>query len=422
MTMAYFPMIVRCILTGLSLVAFARGAEEPMTLERVLREVGEQHPQVRAARALAQAEREKIAQASAWEDPTVGAEMMRESSLRLNRYSAIEWSVAQKLPVTSQRKRRTELAKAEAAVAASNVSAQLTPLLIQATDAFFHLVHARELLNLTKGNDEVLAQALRATQARLADGGGNVLSVLLAETERARLQEQVIGYEREITEATTMLNTLRNLPTDAPIGLVDVASVHRLRPIESFDALRTQALANRPELRVAEAKVTVAERATDVARAWIPDPEVTVRARTVKGNSDPISEYDTGIAISVPWFNRGKYGASIREAKHRRDAAEQDVATLRSQTLAELRDAWAKYDAADRLVKLQEEKLVPLAERAVTAAQAGLDSGKSSLLELIAAQKNLRDARNALVVAWADRARATAALGAMTGQNLLTTP
>lgn len=408
----------RWILIGVALVAFARAGEEPLTLERVLRDVTELHPQVQAARARAQAEREKIPQASAWEDPTVGVEMMREGTMRLNRYSAIEWSIAQKLPVTSQRKRRTELAKAEAAVAAGNVSAQLTPLLIQATDAFFHLVHARELLELTKGNDELLAQALRATQSRLADGGGNVASVLLAETERARLQEQVIGYEREITEATTMLNTLRNVPVDTPIGLIDVASVHRLQAVESFDALRAKALANRPELRAAEAKVTAADRATDVARAWIPDPEVMVRARTVKGNSDPISEYDTGIAISVPWFNRGKYRASVREAQHRREAAELDVGALRSQTIAELRDAWAKYEAADRAVKLSQEKLVPLAERAVDAARTGLDSGKSGLLELIAAQRNIREVRNALVVAWADRARAMAVLSAATGQNI----
>lgn len=400
----------------------AQGAEEPLTLAQVLRDVSEQHPQVRSARAMAQAEKEKIPQASAWGDPTVGVEVMRERSTRLNHYDMIEWSVAQKLPVTSQRKRRTELAKAEAAAAASNVSAQLTPLLIEATDAYFHLVHARELLELTKGNDAVLSQAVQAVQAKLADGGGNVASVLLAETERARLQEQVISYEREINESTTMLNTLRNLPPDAPIGVVDIASIHRVRPVESFENLRAQALANRPELRAAEAKVTAADRATDLARSWIPDPEVMVRARTVKGTGGPVAEYDTGIAISVPWLNRGKYRASVRESQHRRDAAELDVAALRSKTLAELRDAWTKYDAADRAVKLHQEKLVPLAERSVDAARTGLDSGKSGLLELIAAQKNLRDVRNALVVAWADRARAGAMLASMTGQNPFTLP
>lgn len=392
-------------------------ADDTLSLARVLRDVSEQHPKIQAAQALAQAGRERIPQASAWDDPTVGVEMMRRGTLRPNRYSELEWSVSQKLPVTGQRKSRMELAKAEAAAALSNVSAQLTGLLIRATDEFYHLAHARELLELTKSNDEILASAVRAMQAKLADGATSVASVFLAETERARLQEQVIAYEREVAEAASMLNTLRNLPAETPIGPLELAPGHSTGAMESFDALRERALANRPELRAAEAKVTAADRATDVTRAWLPDPELMVRARSVKGSGDPISEYDTGIAISVPWFNRVKYRAGVRESQRRREAAELDVVALRSQTVAELRDAWIKFQAANRATALYEDNILPLAERSLDASRTGLDSGKSGILELVAAQRNLREVRNALAAARADRARAVAVLGAMTGQT-----
>lgn len=415
-------MKIRLLLLSVASAALAAHADDTLSLARVLRDVGEQHPQIQAAQALAQAERERIPQASAWDDPTVGVEMMRRDTLRPNRYSELEWSVSQKLPVTGQRRSRTELAKAEAAAALSNVSAQLTGLIIRATDEFYHLAHARELLELTKRNDEILGSAVTATQAKLADGATNVASVLLAEMERTRLQEQVIAYEREVAEATSMLNTLRNLPPETPIGPLDLAAGHPTEAMESFDSLRERALANRPELRAAEAKVTAADRATDVARAWLPDPEVMVRARTVKGSGDPISEYDTGIAISVPWFNRGKYRAGVRESQRRREAAELDVAALRSQTVAELRDAWIKFQAANRATALYEDNILPLAERSLDASRTGLDSGKSGILELVAAQRNLREVRNALAAARADRARAVAVLGAMTGQTLFTLP
>ena len=64
-------MKFRFLLLCLAASAMA-GAADKLTLPRVLREVSEQHPQVRAAQALAAAEREKISQASAWDDPTVG--------------------------------------------------------------------------------------------------------------------------------------------------------------------------------------------------------------------------------------------------------------------------------------------------------------------------------------------------------------
>ncbi|HEX2851677.1 MAG TPA: TolC family protein [Opitutaceae bacterium] len=412
-----FRLLFFCMIS-----ASAARADDKLTLARVLKDVGEQHPQVRAAQALAAADRERIPQASAWDDPTVGIEHMRRDNLRILRADETEFSVSQKLPVTSQRRQRVALAKAEAAVADSRVSAQVTPLVIQATDAFYRLVRARELLELTRSNDEILARALSAVQARLASGATDVTSVLLAETERARLQEPVIALEREIAEATTMLNTLRNLPPESAIGALDASVGPAAGNIGTFESLRDRALAYRPELRAADAQVTAADRATDVARAWLPDPEVTVRARHIRGTNSPISEYDTGLAISLPWINRGKYQASVREAQRRRDAAELDVALLRSRTVAELRDAWTRHESAMRSVTLYHDRLLPLAERSLGAASTGLDSGKSGILELVSAQKNLREVRNALADAQSERARALAVIGAMTGQNFFTLP
>lgn len=412
-----FRLLFLCLISAL-----AARADDKLTLARVLKDVGEQHPQVRAAQALAAAERERIPQASAWDDPTVGIEHMRRDNLRLLRADETELSVSQKLPVTAQRRQRVALAKAEAAVADSRVSAQVTPLVIQATDAFYRLARARALLELTRSNDEILARALSAVQARLASGTTDVTSVLLAETERARLQEPVIALEREIAEATTMLNTLRNLPPESAIGALDASVGPAAGTLGTFESLRDRALAYRPELRAADAQVTAADRATDVARAWLPDPEVVVRARHIRGSNNPISEYDTGLAISLPWINGGKYRASVREAQRRRDAAELDVALLRSQTVAELRDAWTRHESATRSVTLYQDRLLPLAERSLDAASTGLDSGKSGILELVSAQKNLREMRNALADAQSERARALAVIGAMTGQNFFTLP
>lgn len=400
-------------------LGIARGwAEEPLTLARVLEEVRTENPRVRSAIARAEAERETIPQVSAWEDPTVGIESMRTDTLRPTTYSALEFSAAQKIPVTVARRRRVELAKAQANVAEREVSAQLVPLLIEAADAFFRLARARELLELTHQNDEILARAVAAVQARLAEGGSDVTNVLLAETERARLQEQIIELQRESAEATTLLNALRNLPPQTPIGSLATNASADEPAFGTYESLQERALAFRPELRVAEAQITAAVRATEVARAWLPDPEVMVKTRRVKGSGDPISEYDVGVAISVPWIHRGKYHAAIRETQRRREAAELDAAALRTQTAAELRDAWTRYEAAQRLVTLYQGRLVPLADRAVEAARTGLDSGRTGILELITSQKNQREIRNALAGAHAERARALAKLEAMTGQTL----
>jgi cobalt-zinc-cadmium efflux system outer membrane protein len=396
-------------------------ADDRLTLAQLLTDIRARNPLVQAAQASAAADRERIAQMAAWEDPKAGVESQRQDTLRLDRSSAFEFSVSQTLPLTAARRRRVDLAKAEAAAGDRRTEAELVPLLIEATDAFYRLARARELRALTRRSDEILARAVSAVQSRLAEGGANVASVLLAETERVRLEELVIDLDREEGEAATVLNTLRNLPPQNPVGPLDLSTTASdRRPLISFETLQERALAFRPELRAAEAQITAAERATDLARAWWPDPEVMVRARHMNANRDPISEYDVGIAVSLPWLNGSRYRASIREAQHKREAAELTAASLRARTLADLRDAWTRFEAAAHTVRHHEEQLLPLAERTLEAAQTGLDSGRTGLLELIAAQKNLREMRNDLAGAQINRARAAAVLAAMTGQSVFT--
>src|SRR6185436_19504340 len=89
--------------------------------EQVLAEVRARNPQLRAAAAVAAADREHVKQAGAWEDPVAGLELQREATNRLNSYDAAEFSVSQKIPISGNRERRRALASAEADVSAATI-------------------------------------------------------------------------------------------------------------------------------------------------------------------------------------------------------------------------------------------------------------------------------------------------------------
>ena len=58
----------------------------------------------------------------------------------------------------------------------------------------------------------------------------------------------------------------------------------------------------------AKRRITAAARNEDVAaRAWRPDPEVMVKARHVQAGGRILNDYDTGVAVSLPWANNDKY-------------------------------------------------------------------------------------------------------------------
>lgn len=398
----------------LAVQLFAAADSAPLTLVQLLADVRANHPELKAAEATAAADRERIVQAGAWEDPVAGIELQRMNNTQLFNYDTAELQLSQKIPLSGNRERRKAVAAAEAGVSAAAIRSRAFLLLAEARDAFFQLVRTREQLALLESSDRLLAQSADLVRSRLATGNADAAALLVAERERAQLQERVLLLQRETADAAAKLNTLRNLPPQSPIGELVVPPTSP--SIATLEEAQAHALSHRPELAEADARIVAATRAQDLAsRAWRPDPEVMVKTRHADGVGKAINDYDTGVAISLPWFNNGKYRSAQREASKRREAAELDEAALRTKTAAEVRDMWQQLETARRNVELYHDRLVPLARQSADALRQGLVTGKNTLLELVAAQRSLIDAQTALAANEADVRRFSVMLATLTG-------
>lgn len=409
----------RLTLTLLLSAMTASAAAEPLTLTQVLADVRARNPQIRSAQAMAAAERERVKQAGTWEDPVAGIELQRETTNRLNSYDAAEFSLSQKIPLSGNRARRRALAAAESEVSVAAIRSRELMLIAEARDAFFQLIRDREQLALTRETEKLLAQAVEITRSRLTTGAGSVAALLLAETEHARLEERVIMLDRDIASASAALNTLRDLPPQAPVAELSVPPQRdEALPYATLEDAQAHAFAHRPELEEARARITAAQRARDVAdRAWRPDPEVMIKARHMNAGSRVIEGYDTGIAISLPWFNDGKYRSAQREAERRREAAELDAGALQTKTAAEIREMWQRIETARRNIALYRDRLLPLARQGADAVRQGLINGTSNIAELVTAQRSLIDVQTALASNLADFHRYRAMLEVLAGTN-----
>lgn len=394
---------------------FAAGA--PLALDQVLAEVRARHPEIKSATATAAADRERVTQAGAWEDPVAGVELQRmNNNARVFSYDTAEFSLRQKIPLSGNRERRRAAATAEAGVSAAAVRARSFLLVAAARDAFFQLLRARGQLGLIAESDRLLVQAADLVRSRLATGGADTTALLAAERERAQLQERVFLLQREAADAVATLNTLRDLPPQTPIGDLATPAVLPAAGFATLEEAQAHALEHRPELRVADARIAAAARTEDVAaRAWRPDPEVMVKARHVDAGGRVINDYDTGIAISLPWANHEKYRSAQREAARRREALELDGAALRTRTAAEVREVWQRRETAQRNVELYRDRLLPLARQSANTLRQGLVTGKNSLGELVGAQRALIDAQTTLTASLADFHRYHAMLATLAG-------
>lgn len=394
-------------------VVAAGDAAPALTLEQVIADVRAHNQEIRSSVATAAADRERITQASAWDDPTAGLELQRMNNTDLFSYNTAELQLSQKLPLAGNRARRRAAATAEANVSAAAVRSREFMLIAAARDAYYQLLRTREQLVLLHTSDRLLGEAADFVRSQLASGAADTSALLVAERERAQLQERALGLQRDEADAVATLNTLRNLPPQTLIGALAVPPEPTSFP--TLEQAQAHALDHRPELAEAEARVTAAARHEDIAaRAWRPDPEVTVKARHLDGGTKAINDYDTAIVISLPWLNDGKYRAAQREAARRREAAELDVQAMRTKTAAEVRDMWQRVDTARRNVSLYRDRLLPLAQQAAEATRQGVVTGKNSLFELVAAQRALVDAQTNLSAYLADYRRYAAMLATLT--------
>src|SRR5260221_11446526 len=112
-------------------------------------------------------------------------------------------------------------------------------------------------------------------------------------------------------------------------------------------------LANRPEVRMAEAGVVAAKAKLELAkREWIPDPAVSVEAQRYNRAAQAASEVSAGISISVPWLNWKKYRAEEAEAQNGVEAAQQALDSARTEALGMLRDQLQKVETFHHHVEL----------------------------------------------------------------------
>src|SRR5205807_9973305 len=111
----------------------------------------------------------------------------------------------------------------------------------------------------------------------------------------------------------------------------------------SAEPLRERMIANRPEIKIARAKIDSESSRLDLARRnWIPDPALTVQAQRYNDSRQAASEVDAGVSFTVPWANPFKYAAAIREAKENLAAEQQSFELVNSESLGALRDALQK--------------------------------------------------------------------------------
>jgi outer membrane protein TolC len=394
-----------------------------LSLDEVTRVVLENNPAIKEAENRWRAAKERVPQAAAWDDLRVAgdSEFHRFINIPPNAFMDQSLTVEQLIPITGKNLARARAAAAEALSVFEEVRRTELDVVAKARSAYFRLANAYDQLEINSKNLISLKQIADISRSRYEAGLESAANVLIAETDYSKLLEARRDLERNLSDAQSQLNALMNRDAFALLRAPIAATI---KPVTlSVTSLREVALAQRPEVQIAGAKIQTEKAKLQLAhRAWIPDPALMVKGQRYNDAAQAVSELDAGVSFTVPWVNPGKYSAGVREARANVAAAEHGLEREQKEALRLLRDQLEKINTAHHHVELFQDKLVPQAQQAFEASRLSYESGKATFLDWISAQRNLRDIEATAREHLSDYQVAVAELEAIIGAQLYGPP
>lgn len=322
---------------------------------------------------------------------TVSADNLRLSgetpASRLHEYGIV---IAQPIELGNRKALRMEVAERTVSVSEARLTEVLRRQLFEVKRTYYESVLARAILAIEQENRDNFEGLVRFNTVRFEEGfiaQGDLLKVRL---ERTKFDFAVANAELAFRKAKIRLLELVAEPNLERAATMDVSSTLQVPNIDlQLAQLKETALANRPEVKVAEAEMALVESTIKLERS------------RAKGEVTPYAGYKrvgvdntllAGVTVPLPFGNRNQSGIARSEAEHK--VAATNLAFSRSRTLAEVDAAYRSYETAREQVRAYEAGLLKQADDSREIQLAAYQEGATELITLIEAQKTRTEIRS----------------------------
>ena len=376
-----------------------------LTLVQALEEAGARSPAIVAAEAEVQAAEARLRQAGYRNNPELSLEVENVAGtgeLRGLKRMETTLAVNQRLDLGGRRTARVETARANLTMQQLRLSIARADLAQSVREQFARAIAARQRLDQAEDN-LVWAKELARVAGLLVEAGRE--PPLRAIRARSALAQADAAHEAAAAEELAARSSLAAL---FGIGTPVVTVSGPLLDARSGTIAPETSL----EVRLADAERTVAQaelRQQQAERRL--DPAVGLGVRHVRETGDV--GLVGGISMPLRLFDRNQ--GNISAAQQVLAAAEARRATALANTTARARNGIATVEGAQRRVAALEKAAIPEAAEALRLTQRSYEEGRATLLELldaryavVAAQRDLTEARLALALAAAELARISA--------------
>ena len=378
---ALSQFLIATLLVGARTMALdqsARTASPPTRLGELVCEALARNPEIQAAQRAAEAKRARVPQAKAWSDPTLtlgyGGNILPPYTLMGgDPSSARQFTAEQVIPYPGKTRLRGEIAAREADAEATGIDEVSRRVTAEVKEAYFDLYFTDQSLSTLAKERQILQELAQVVQIRYSVGKGVQQDVIRAQVELTRLAERQTMLEQTRRTLEAQLNSVRDLPVDTPVG--PASEVRQSVLMQTPAEMQSAAESTFPALRRRQAMIEGDQLAVNLARKEVrPDFSVGYTYMQRAGMPDM---YGFTFSTSLPIFRRSKQDQAIREAALNLEAARRSEGNQLTLLRYRVKQELIAMDAADRLMKLYAQGLVPQSRLALESSLASYGAGTS---------------------------------------------
>ncbi|MFO0669280.1 MAG: TolC family protein [Polyangiaceae bacterium] len=379
---------------------------EEASVDRLVAEVLERNPSVRARALRRDALGSESRAAGIYPDPQIAVMVDRVPQADAFEMPMIRYQATQMFPWPGKLPlMRTAVERQRDAVGAE-VDVRKLDLRVDAKRAFYMLALNSKRREIDRASRNLAATIAQAALGRYSTGLGGHHEVVRAQVEVNAIDVELTNLEGERGAMVAMINALRDRPADEPFS--DPVLVPSPPAALTLTALIERANTQRPELRGMRAMQSEALAMADLARRErYPDIMGSVWMNQNIG-APPSGGGMIGVTVPVFGISRQGYRADAFEA--RAQGAGEDAGAMRAMIRFEVANALVRVQTTTRRVELVETVVLPKARESFEASLAGYGSSTVDIVSLLDARRSLQSASLALAEAQAEREVALAEL------------
>ena len=354
--------------------AVSGGAERRETLSQLLTEALRHNPEIRSTQYRHEAALQRVAPASALDDPMLEAGVLNVPTRSLN-FTREDMTMkmlglSQRFPYPGKRGLRRDVAQTEADSVSLAAQETRNRVARELRIAYYDLALVIETHRIVEQNRALLARLLKIAEGRYTVGRGTQLDVLRAQTALSKMSEELIRLARDRPVLEAELNRLLGRPAHAPAPIP--SGLELTEVALSSSKLEAEALASRPQLLALQTLTRRSQHALALAaKERYPDFDVRFSYGQRDGMPDGTPRSDLvnlTVAINLPVWRRSKIDPRIAEAQAGYEEALSMYESQLNETTMKLRQQVAVAEQSLRAAALYKSELVPQSRLTVDAA------------------------------------------------------